>query len=1073
MKKYIFPHVILFFIFFNFSNANAQFILLDQSFDASNFPNWTSYKVSGTSNWVQNNSTEARINAIANTSAETWLISTPVNMLGSAPPQLSFDYKWQFGSNTYNFIDVLVSTNYTGTGNPNIATWTSLTASATWATGNTYTNSGKISLASYYSASKLYVAFRMKATANALSTRNHYLDNILITATTSTYSSDIDKIYNNLYELALTNPTASSVNTLCRQLLNTGAFSNINYSSTSNIKTHLTRLNDIASAYSNPSSTLFNVDSLKQNFYAGLSFWVQINHQTSNWYDRHISYTMSLWQSLVIMAPQLRAERPALLDSTINYLYWGYQLDNYMESANGVNKINGAFPAAVVERNVPYILRMQKQMIEHIDFQNIGEGIEVDYMFGAHSATGRQAYLLNYGEQYFLSVIFYMRATDATFASVGANQVTQIENLFIKGVQWPIYTNANDPSMSGRFNQITRGLGGYKTYIANFLTLNTPQKTELLLVQKRINSQVTDAEKLIGNRMFWRFDYMIHRRANYFSAHRLSSTRTVAGESGNGAGNFNFYNGSGVNYIYRTGKEFSDSLFSFGFNYRQYPGTTVEQDTATLPIITWGVGALNGNAFAGGASDGDVGAMGFKYVKRNVYAYKSTFFFDGEMVSLGAGITRKSGTANVYTTLNQCNLNGTVSYKSGNIISQVNNSTKSVSNPSWIWHDSILYEPLTNQNYIIQSEKRTNNQEVFTTIIDHGLNPSQAKYAYIIKPNISLASANTYVADTNLQVVQNDTLIQAVTNFSTGSTQAVFYKAGSFKLKNGLEFTVNQPCVLLYNVKGTSVNVSVANPMCESSNPTSVTVTINKELTGSNTVWNGVLSTITFALPQGDYAGQSVTYQLAIENCSEIQASATDGNLPANALDNNTATRWSALGDGQWIQLCLGTPEFVTGVDISFFSGDTRASKFDIQLSNDDVIFTTVASNLHSSGKSLLAETFNIIPQQAKFVRIIGRGNTQSLWNSYTEIRANLGALTGVENGLSSENLVYPNPTSQYLFVKENVTKIELINICGEKQLFENVNDKVNISNLDAGIYLVKIFTNSNQVLTSKISIVK
>jgi len=310
------------------SNANAQFILLDQSFDASNFPNWTSYKVSGTSDWMHSNSTEARINAITNTSAETWLISSPVNMQGSNSPQLSFDYKWQFGSNTFNFMDVLVSTNYTGTGNPNSATWTSLTASATWATGNTYTNSGKISLASFTTASKLYVAFRMKATANALSTRNHYLDNVLITTTASNYSADIDKMYTWLYNNALTNPTASSVNTLCRQLLNTGAFSNISYSSTSNIKTHLTRLNDIASAYSNPSSTLYNVDSLKQNFYAGLSYWVQTNHQTSNWYDRHISYTMSLWQSLVIMAPQLRAERPALLDSTINYLYWGYQLDS-------------------------------------------------------------------------------------------------------------------------------------------------------------------------------------------------------------------------------------------------------------------------------------------------------------------------------------------------------------------------------------------------------------------------------------------------------------------------------------------------------------------------------------------------------------------------------------------------------------------------------------------------------------------------------------------------------------------------------------------------------------------------
>src|SRR5881392_2088052 len=33
-----------------------------------------------------------------------------------------------------------------------------------------------------------------------------------------------------------------------------------------------------------------------------------------------------------------------------------------------------------------------------------------------------------------------------------------------------------------------------------------------------------------------------------------------------------------------------------------------------------------------------------------------------------------------------------------------------------------------------------------------------------------------------------------------------------------------------------------------------------------------------------------------------VVASANDGNIPQNTLDNNLATRWSAYGDGQWIR---------------------------------------------------------------------------------------------------------------------------------------------------------------------------
>ncbi len=72
-------------------------------------------------------------------------------------------------------------------------------------------------------------------------------------------------------------------------------------------------------------------------------------------------------------------------------------------------------------------------------------------------------------------------------------------------------------------------------------------------------------------------------------------------------------------------------------------------------------------------------------------------------------------------------------------------------------------------------------------------------------------------------------------------------------------------------------------------------------------------------------------------SCTPVTASADDGNVPANVLDNDLNTRWSASGDGQWIQLCLNDTFTITGVQIAFYSGNTRTSTFDVLVGNDGV----------------------------------------------------------------------------------------------------------------------------------------
>ncbi len=92
--------------------------------------------------------------------------------------------------------------------------------------------------------------------------------------------------------------------------------------------------------------------------------------------------------------------------------------------------------------------------------------------------------------------------------------------------------------------------------------------------------------------------------------------------------------------------------------------------------------------------------------------------------------------------------------------------------------------------------------------------------------------------------------------------------------------------------------------------------------------------------------------------CLPHAASADDGNVAANVLDNDLNTRWSANGDGQWIQFCLNDTLSVTGVQIAFYNGNVRTSTFDVLVGNDGNTWTTAASGRVSSGTSTALETF-------------------------------------------------------------------------------------------------------------------
>lgn len=116
-----------------------------------------------------------------------------------------------------------------------------------------------------------------------------------------------------------------------------------------------------------------------------------------------------------------------------------------------------------------------------------------------------------------------------------------------------------------------------------------------------------------------------------------------------------------------------------------------------------------------------------------------------------------------------------------------------------------------------------------------------------------------------------------------------------------------------------------------------------------------------------------------------VAASAHDGNSPENTLDKEFVTKWSALGDGQWIKYDLGTVQPVGAVNIAFDRGDEQISYFDIEISSSGSTWALIYSG-ESSGVSKDLESFDIPDTFARYLRIVGHGNSNDDWNSFTEV---------------------------------------------------------------------------------------
>jgi chondroitin AC lyase len=614
---------------------------------------------------------------------------------------------------------------------------------------------------------------------------------------------------------------------------------------------HLSNVLLLTRAYRSPRSELRGDPKLRAAVLKSLDYWLERDFQNPNWWWNVIGVPRTLLPTALLLESELSAvqldgcldilER-AKIGMTGQNLVWV----SHITAGRGILKKDPALVAKAYDR-IAQEIRISTD-----------EGIQPDFSFHQH---GPCLYNHGYGASFVVDCSRIATEVASTSFALPPEKIEILSNLILDGNGWMTRGQATDFGAEGR--EITRG-GQDARYlhaaVANMLALPTGREQEFQDLAGRLRRDPDVA--LEGNRHFWRSDLMVHHRSQYMSSARMVSRRIAnTDQPCNSEGLKSHHIADGCNAIFRTGQEY-DGIFPV-WDWQMIPGTTVER----AEQLSGSPRRMGETDFAGGVSDGMFGVAAFDLVRGALAARKSWFFFDNEFVCLGAGIKCDSDNP-VITTMNQCNLTGDVVVSENGRVRSLQRGNHVLNAPTWIWHDRIAYVFLqpsdTGVRNLAQSgvwweinqrySKGEISRDVFTLWFDHGKSPTDQTYAYLVVPEIDVASLNQYVDNQPVRVLDNNRRIQAVWHDALGIGGFAFYEAGKIAVRQDLSIRVDLPCLVLVRESAQGYTVSV-------SDPTAQQAVVRVEIAGAGDESGETRDSMkmTFELPDGMVAGRSVT----------------------------------------------------------------------------------------------------------------------------------------------------------------------------------------------------------------------
>ncbi len=609
-----------------------------------------------------------------------------------------------------------------------------------------------------------------------------------------------------------------------------GTFSDVDYSNTERTNwaplTHVQRLSDFAFAYTNPENKYHKDEALFEKIRKGLEFWHERDPWCSNWWHNQISEP----QTLGVLLIQMRVGEKRLdtgLEEKI--------LERIKQDASDPAKWTGANRTDIALHWIyrSCLSRNEKDLIHALEnvynpvVYTTEEGFQHDNSYFQH---GPQLYIGGYGDEILKGVTQVATYTKGTKYEMPQDQVA----LLSKFMRETYYQTIRGKFML--FDVLGRGVSRpgitdkSKTalFAERMIVLDPDNAGEFRDIIARLEGKEAACHAVKPKHThYFRADYSLHVRPGYTFDVRTVSDRTSRCEYGNNENLKTYFMSDGCTNITIEGDEY-ERIFPV-WNWARIPGTTAPQ-MPEIPKAAKAWQDMGTSTFTGGVSDSLYGVTAYSYYDSHsgidTGARKAWFFFDDEIVCLGAGINSSSEYP-VFTTINQCLSSGEALICSGKEVTAIDGADISYDSPEWVLHDKVGYVLPEGQKVVASASKQCGRwydinlnhtdelveAEVFTLCLDHGTAPGEGTYSYIVVPGIeSVKDLQKYCRKSPVEILANNAGMQVVRNSRKDVVGMVFYEGGEFNGK-GLSVKVDKGCVLMVSKTGkNSYSVHIADP---------------------------------------------------------------------------------------------------------------------------------------------------------------------------------------------------------------------------------------------------------------------
>lgn len=570
---------------------------------------------------------------------------------------------------------------------------------------------------------------------------------------------------------------------------------------------HLLRVRAMAAAFKAAGNPLAGRVDVLSAVASGLRAWLRLRPTSGNWWHNTIGQQLVLAPVLLLLHADLP---PDLLRDAAMLLQDPGSVPH--ENNTGQNRVwygqqqlmRGALLArpADLEGGSAALLSTLKITNE--------EGIQPDFSFHQH---GAQLYSGGYGLGFLVDLARAAGWVAGTPWAFTAAHLELLADYALLGLAPLVRGNWLDWGARGReFTRDERDAKPRRVMLAlQLLSDLVPDRHAAL----KTTAAAIDASAppWLGNKLFWRSDFMVHQvRAGYLSV-KMMSSRTVGTESGNGENLLGYWLPFGITYIIRRGDEY-DGLPPV-WDWSALPGLTAPAETPPLAGYQ-----RHTSHFVGGVSDGGSGVAAMHLDKLRTKARKAWFFHGELLVVLGAGIESQSAQP-VRTTLNQTRWRGAVVTDQGPV--DATRTATALPGHRWLWMDGVTYLLLDAAGATVQLARRSQGKnlinpalgradveaQVMTLAVNHGTRPTDAHVAYGVW--LGAATAAEAGKAPTVQVLANNPQLQAIRH-ADGLVQIVFHAAGSVALNEKDTLRASAQCIVQARMLRDQWQFSVTDP---------------------------------------------------------------------------------------------------------------------------------------------------------------------------------------------------------------------------------------------------------------------